>query len=248
MSKLDDGVLDEWRYQMWFEDWVAGEDFEDEPDSKMRRRFEKTITPFWGLMEQIEETLIAGSVRSEPNRQLLAAYRKMPFAKRFKHYIRSAPLRTLTGIDALILLLRGPSSRTSSRDQVLRSRGGKSSARTKIKPLSRPEATTDAGTPPVVQERNGETAPAPITKMRQARSIYSPDAVQLVQQHLKMNQHLNVTQLANQAQITPRTLSNFLKTGKIDRSKAVDIAKAIGMTIEEFLAPEHSQAPDRDAL
>ena len=66
-------------------------------------------------------------------------------------------------------------------------------------------------------------------------TVDSPSAARKMEAYIKAK-GIGLTEFANIAQITDRTLRSFRKTGKIRRSLLGQIAKAMGTTKENLLS------------
>ncbi|MCC6362982.1 MAG: helix-turn-helix transcriptional regulator [Bryobacterales bacterium] len=77
---------------------------------------------------------------------------------------------------------------------------------------------------------DGGNAPVP-------RSVGSDEAVEAVREYLKAT-GLSLTQFGTQINMTPKSVSNFLKTGKMRRSSFEDMAESMGLTPHQLLRGE----------
>jgi hypothetical protein len=75
-----------------------------------------------------------------------------------------------------------------------------------------------------------------LTRRRIPRSIYSESAAKRLEDHLNAK-GLSQTQFAIEINVDVKTLYRFRKTGRVGKSVAQIIAKAMGKTLEEFIVP-----------
>ena len=83
-------------------------------------------------------------------------------------------------------------------------------------------------------------------RQRMSRSLGTPEAVQAVTQYLQHTQ-MTDTQFGNQFQTTDKTVRKFLNSGQMRRSNFEEMAKSMGLTIEQLLRGESLPSMKRPA-
>jgi hypothetical protein len=89
------------------------------------------------------------------------------------------------------------------------------------------------------EQRIAKTAPGPVLMIpkRLSRSIVSPAAAERIADYLKSPDDLGPAALARKAGVTLRTLQRLLKNGKADRKTFECVAGAMGISLNDLLAP-----------